>query len=277
MKKTKILVPAMAVLALGMAAAVTGTVAWYSSTNIVYANGINVQSKTAQSLQISDASTGPWSTSVNHTSAMKADLNPAYCLDTAGTLTGEGTVLPQFVSLDQAKVDNPGSGVGEDAWYVDTAGKVRTFDGNNLVAPALPASNNPWNNERALNPVLPNVQTASDWLKLDTTVSTASETVHANVSIGRTAPQLIDKALVFGFYNVQTKLWETTKPFATAQDSDLNLQISNLTNFTVTPTATEYQFYMWYDGEDAVTVNQNAIANPISVTITYSIVPQNNG
>ncbi len=275
MKKTKILVPAMAVLALGMAAAVTGTVAWYSSTNIVYANGIQAQSKTAQSLQISDASTGPWSTSVNHTSAMKADLNPAYCLDAAGTLTGEGA-LPQFVSLDQSKVDNPGSGAGEDKWYVNTAGKVCLFSDNSVVDPALPSESNPWNNERALNPVLPNVQTASDWLKLDTRVTTASETVHANVSIGRTAAKPIDKALVFGFYNVQTKLWETSKPFATAQDSDLNLQISNLTNFTVTPTPTEYQFYMWYDGEDAVCVNQNAVNNPISVTITYSITPKNN-
>lgn len=52
MKKTKILVPAMAVLALGMAAAVTGTVAWFSANNIVYSNGMQFKSVTPSSLAI---------------------------------------------------------------------------------------------------------------------------------------------------------------------------------------------------------------------------------
>ncbi len=274
MKKTKILVPAMAVLALGMAAAVTGTVAWYSSTNIVYANGISIKSKTAQSLQIALTNAGTWGTSVDHTALMAEDVNPAYCLDAAGTLTGEGTVLPQFVSLDQMKVDDPGTGEGQDLWYVNAAGKVCLFTTNAVIAPAAAASDNPWVNEtRDSGGQMTNVQTDSDWLKLDTTVTTASETVKAVVTLGRTAVRNIDKALVFGFYNVQTKLWEVSKPFATGEA--LSATINNLTNFTVTPTATEYQFYMWYDGEDPVTINENAIANPITATITYSIVSTN--
>ncbi len=54
MKKTKILVPAMAVLALGMAAAVTGTVAWFSANNVVTANRMMFKSVTPSSLAISD-------------------------------------------------------------------------------------------------------------------------------------------------------------------------------------------------------------------------------
>ena len=52
MKKTKILVPAMSVLALGMAAAVTGTVAWFSANNVVTATGMHMQSTTPASLII---------------------------------------------------------------------------------------------------------------------------------------------------------------------------------------------------------------------------------
>lgn len=270
MKKTKILVPAMAVLALGMAAAVTGTVAWYSSTNIVYANGISIKSKTAQSLQIALTSAGTWGTSVDHTALMKTDVNPAYCLEEAGTLEA----APSFVYLDQGKVDDPGTGEGQDKWYVNAAGKVCLFSNNEVVLPAAQAESNPWLNEaRDSGGQMLNVQTDSDFLKLDTTVTTASETVKAVVTLGRTAVKNIDKALVFGFYNVQTKLWEVSKPFAS--EEGMSATINNLTNFTVTPTATEYQFYMWYDGEDPVTINENAIANPITATITYSIVSTN--
>ena len=52
MKKTKILVPALAVLALGMAASVTGTVAWFAANNVVNANGMKIQSSTPSSLAI---------------------------------------------------------------------------------------------------------------------------------------------------------------------------------------------------------------------------------
>lgn len=55
MKKTKILVPALAVLALGMAASVTGTVAWFAANNVVNANGMKIQSTTPSSLAISKA------------------------------------------------------------------------------------------------------------------------------------------------------------------------------------------------------------------------------
>ncbi len=54
MKKTKVLVPAMAVLALGMAAAVTGTVAWFSSNNVVTANRMMFKSVTPSSLAIGE-------------------------------------------------------------------------------------------------------------------------------------------------------------------------------------------------------------------------------
>ena len=52
MKKSKILVPAVALLALGMAASVTGTVAWFSANNVVNATGMAFKSVTPSSLAI---------------------------------------------------------------------------------------------------------------------------------------------------------------------------------------------------------------------------------
>lgn len=53
MKKTKILVPAMALLALSTAASVTGTVAWFSMNDKVSVTGMNVHTNVGSNLLIS--------------------------------------------------------------------------------------------------------------------------------------------------------------------------------------------------------------------------------
>lgn len=81
MKKTKILVPAMAVLALGMAAAVTGTVAWFSANNVVTANNMIFKSVTPSSLAIGEELTAGGignATSITYeTPASVSAINPA--------------------------------------------------------------------------------------------------------------------------------------------------------------------------------------------------------
>lgn len=52
MKKTKILAPALGILALSMAASVTGTVAWFSSNATVTAEGMQIKATTATNLFI---------------------------------------------------------------------------------------------------------------------------------------------------------------------------------------------------------------------------------
>ena len=52
MKKTKILIPAMSVLALGMAASVAGTVAWFYTNDIANATGMAVKTHVPTSLYI---------------------------------------------------------------------------------------------------------------------------------------------------------------------------------------------------------------------------------
>lgn len=52
MKKSKILVPALAVLALGMAASVTGTVAWFTTNSKAFADQIAIKSQVPSALFI---------------------------------------------------------------------------------------------------------------------------------------------------------------------------------------------------------------------------------
>ncbi len=54
MKKTKIVVPALAVLLLSTAASVSGTVAWFSMNNTVDVKGMTVTTKVSSNLQIAD-------------------------------------------------------------------------------------------------------------------------------------------------------------------------------------------------------------------------------
>ena len=54
MKKTKIVVPALAVLLLSTAASVSGTVAWFSMNNKVTVTGMSVTTKVSSNLQIAD-------------------------------------------------------------------------------------------------------------------------------------------------------------------------------------------------------------------------------
>ena len=53
MKKSKILVPAVALLALSTAAATTGTVAWFTANTHVEANSLAMKIQTAKDLRIS--------------------------------------------------------------------------------------------------------------------------------------------------------------------------------------------------------------------------------
>ncbi|MCR5225316.1 MAG: hypothetical protein K6C34_04500 [Alphaproteobacteria bacterium] len=86
MKKTKILVPAAAILALGMAAAVTGTVAWFSSNTRVTASGMSITATTSKSLMISKTSATGWTNAVTvDATAVKSPVLPVSPVDRHAT------------------------------------------------------------------------------------------------------------------------------------------------------------------------------------------------
>ena len=63
MKKTKVIIPALGILLLSTAASVTGTVAWFTSSNAVSASGINIQIEKEQGFVIANESLTPWGVS----------------------------------------------------------------------------------------------------------------------------------------------------------------------------------------------------------------------
>ena len=75
MKKTKIIIPALAVLLLSTAASVTGTVAWFSMNNNVTATGMNIKAKAENGIVISNAAAanGTWADSATaaHNAALE--------------------------------------------------------------------------------------------------------------------------------------------------------------------------------------------------------------
>ena len=81
MKKTKILAPALAVLALGMAASVTGTVAWYAANVEVIGSGMHVNCATSRNLVICNSSHSGWAATATATNATTTTLSPVSTTD----------------------------------------------------------------------------------------------------------------------------------------------------------------------------------------------------
>lgn len=76
MKKTKIVVPALAVLLLSTAASVTGTVAWFSTNNSVKVDGMTVTTKVSSNLLIAETNEeGNYNESI--TQSRSAVIEPA--------------------------------------------------------------------------------------------------------------------------------------------------------------------------------------------------------
>ena len=153
MKKTKILVPALAVLALGMAASVTGTVAWFAANNVVNANGMKIQSSTPSSLAIGKAivagsGIGDATVIDYETEADTNILNPASHFHGVEATNGDLFVVSNGNDVDPesglAMPYNAGNGLGVDTknnntnaagadGYRDLTYADATLEGHNYV------------------------------------------------------------------------------------------------------------------------------------------------
>ena len=76
MKKSKILVPAVALLALGVAASATGTVAWFAANTQVGAGGMSVNATVSKNLVITNSAKTTWAATANATTTDTLTLNP---------------------------------------------------------------------------------------------------------------------------------------------------------------------------------------------------------
>ena len=81
MKKTKIVVPALAVLLLSTAASVSGTVAWFSMNTTINVTGMSVTTKVSSSLQIAETNAEENFSNENLSQARTGLLEPASTVD----------------------------------------------------------------------------------------------------------------------------------------------------------------------------------------------------
>ena len=118
MKKTKIVVPALAVLLLSTAASVTGTVAWFSMNNSVTVTGMTVTTKVSSNLQIAETNLeANYGDSLEQ--ARSGILEPASSVDGAAffyttNASGNGvakengnTTFKTYSEADVTNADNP--------------------------------------------------------------------------------------------------------------------------------------------------------------------------
>ena len=81
MKKTKIVIPALAVLLLSTAASVSGTVAWFSMNTAINVTGMSVTTRVSSSLQIAETNAEANFSNENLTQARSGILEPASTVD----------------------------------------------------------------------------------------------------------------------------------------------------------------------------------------------------
>lgn len=98
MKKSKILIPALALLCVSTAAAVTGTVAWFSTNGKVTAKEMHVKARTAQNLLIKNSSS-----SAEYAEEADAATTSAYTLTPVSTADASSFFKVKYES--ENKVD----------------------------------------------------------------------------------------------------------------------------------------------------------------------------
>ena len=81
MKKTKIIIPALAVLLLSTAASVSGTVAWFSMNTAIKVDGMKVKTKVGSNLQIAVTNSETEYTNADLTQDRSGMLEPASTVD----------------------------------------------------------------------------------------------------------------------------------------------------------------------------------------------------
>ena len=112
MKKTKIVIPALAVLLLSTAASVSGTVAWFSMNTAINVTGMTVTTKVSSSLQIAETNAEQYFSNANLQQTRAGLLEPASTIDgynyfyTTDAKSNGAARQPSYVAYDESDIRN---------------------------------------------------------------------------------------------------------------------------------------------------------------------------
>lgn len=279
MKKTKILVPALSILALGMAASVTGTVAWFTSATAVKASTLTVAVASNQDLRIHNdynaaADATGWGQSIDFS---KQDL----ALVPATPIKGEASATEAHYETKA----RPTSKVYQNVTY-ETVGFIAankdTVDARTGAGVTIKAGASDNDNSASYTDV---TETQHGFMHEDYalkyegyvgTGDSAQYTVQVNttITIAVGTDQKIDKCLRVGILDVTAS--ELT--IYSLPDADGNSYTIEAAEVTLTSISDEdgapkgYHVFVWYEGEDANCINANAYSNTLSLVIDHAIV-----
>ena len=259
MKKSKILVPAVALLALSTAAATTGTVAWFTTNRQVTANGLTAAIASSQDLRISDSlkPSYAWTTKVEW-SISKTSLVPV--TPVAGTLNETSAVLK----------DVSNATISGDPIFLSP-----TSD-NKVNADTGAATSDPIVGDNHVNYQTISADTAYvgedfalkyEGSKLNGGTVVTKETVHGSVTFTG-AGREIDKAVRLGVYAITDgtfKVYNVTDSVA----STYTVTLDDIVLESAQPK--EYRVFIYYEGSDAACKNANAVTNPLAVAFTFTL------
>ena len=292
MKKTKILAPALGILALSMAASVTGTVAWFSSNATVTAEGMTIKATTATNLYIrnSEMQAGVFqedpAPSTMYTNPIKEvdDItdNGNLVIDPTSTdYAGNFQSWYKVAKPDQVKI---GGEIYESSGAIpaDTF-KTVTIAGGNVQADAVLTTVNVGRFYLYLSDVAARNINATVTLTAEGTAEDATATQLKNVvrfaMIFSEQTAAGDKEVASG---LTRQVWSLdgdslTKPMVAegviasapvaTKTSGSSVSLGNM----VPEKTIRVDCYFWFEGQDAECINQASLhSNEYSVDISFS-------
>lgn len=261
MKKSKILVPAVALLALSTAAATTGTVAWFSANTTVSGSGMQVQCVTAKDLVISNAQNGDYGVSAVTTNTGNKVLSPASTADTTA-----------FYAIDSANIEYASGQAKVGSTITDvTATGANTYYAKHSFWVKV----NGANDASVTSVVLKSLTIATPSLPIShplrVAAVTSEHTEIYSMTGGETTYNAVSKAGKIAYatgtsYGVNATGDAVTEVTAKTAVSDSEVYFA-----TLGTTAKQIDFYVWYEGQDKDCKSANAVnAESLSISFTLS-------
>jgi hypothetical protein len=241
--RKRMLISSVAMLLVAMLALGTATFAWFTSSTVATAKGINVQTIKASELQISSA-TGEWGTLVNYGQENKT-LLPASTANGTAWFKANAAVKTAFTA-DASTVASLGSNEAGSYYFVDQL-NVRN------------------NGKADVTDVTISFSVPNNYLRVALVETSEKGTGKANT--GTFASSVYDAD--GDAYNAYTSTSATT---SITPDNTCKINIGTLvgTEKTSGTNAKYYNLYVWFEGQDVdcKDANAGAVVDDIEFTVS---------
>lgn len=255
MKKSKVLVPALGVLCLGMAAAVTGTVAWFTTNNTVSAATMSVNVKDLKDLRISVTGTGSWKAALSSPDDAWIDQ-----LTNGGLAVGyDGELTSPTAIFNVLNVSGAGTAIA--------SLKFAKPSETNAIEPANGGAAHAFETGKDMSGyyVASSEYTHGDY-ELLYAGSDAATTISTTIKIGSTSTKNIDAAVVIATI-VDSKIYTYILPTYSGGYADITGPAITLNNGV----KKQFDIYVWYDGTSSAAKNENAVKNVLNFEVEHSL------